>query len=60
RAEDINNLWIATGHFRHGVQQSPGTARLLSDWMLGKPSFAAPEDFARNVSAESFHSPFQS
>jgi glycine oxidase len=59
RAEDINNLWIATGHFRHGVQQSPGTAR-LSDWMLGKPSFAAPEDFARNVSAESFHSPFQS
>ncbi len=42
RAGGITNLWVATGHFRHGVQQSLGTSRLIADWIVGRPSFARP------------------
>lgn len=31
----VSNLFMATGHFRSGLQMSPGTACLLADLMLG-------------------------
>ncbi len=31
------NRWIATGHFRNGIMLGPGTARVLSQWILGRP-----------------------
>ena len=27
--------WIATGHFKNGILLGPGTARVMSQWMLG-------------------------
>lgn len=54
------NLWLATGHFRHGLQQSPGTARLIADWITNQRSFAEPADFAIDTPAEFFASEFQS
>lgn len=32
-----DRCWIATGHFRNGVLLGPGTARIMSQWMLGHP-----------------------
>jgi glycine oxidase len=60
RASQAENLWVATGHFRHGVQQSPGTARLMADWILGRDSFASASDFSIDQPATLFQSPFQS
>lgn len=31
------NLYVAAGHFRAGIQLSPGTALLLTEMVLGKP-----------------------
>jgi glycine oxidase len=56
----FNNLWLATGHFRHGLQQAPGTARLIADWITGKTSFAEPADFAISTPASQFSSEFHS
>jgi glycine oxidase len=40
----IDDLWIAAGHYRTGVTQSPGTAKILADALLAgvevNPSFA--------------------
>ena len=58
--DPLDNLWLATGHFRHGLQQSPGTARLIADWITATPSFAQPGDFAINTPASHFSSEFQS
>ncbi|QEG35706.1 glycine oxidase ThiO [Bythopirellula goksoeyrii] len=33
---DWENAWIATGHFRAGIQLSTGTARVMRDLILGK------------------------
>jgi glycine oxidase len=57
---NIANLWVATGHFRHGVQQSLGTSRLIADWIVGRPSFAKPDDFSGDRPAHEFESPFES
>ncbi len=38
-----DNVFVATGHGRAGVQLSPGTARFLADRMLGRPT-AIPHD----------------
>jgi glycine oxidase len=39
RAPDLDNLLIAAGHFRAGIQLSPATALLLEELLLGrKPS----------------------
>ena len=32
---DIRGLYIATGHYRNGILLAPGTAKLLSRWILG-------------------------
>ena len=29
------HCWIATGHFKNGILLGPGTARAVSQWMLG-------------------------
>jgi len=29
-------LWVATGHYRNGVALAPMTAKLMSDWIIGK------------------------
>ena len=56
RAEEPRNLWIATGHYRSGLQLAPATAELIAMGMRGDlpPEWAesfAPTAFA--VSQES-------
>jgi glycine oxidase len=31
-----DRCWIATGHFKNGIMLGPGTARVVSQWMLGR------------------------
>jgi len=31
------NCWIASGHFRNGILLAPGTARVISELLLGEP-----------------------
>jgi glycine oxidase len=56
----LDRLWIATGHFRHGLQQSPGTAQLIADWIVGSDTFARPEDFSLEAHPAQFVSAFHS
>lgn len=34
RALGVDNLWLALGHFRNGVLLSPGTGKLLAEWIV--------------------------
>lgn len=34
---DLTNAWIATGHFRAGLQFASGTAEVIADSILGEP-----------------------
>lgn len=43
-----SNLLIATGHFRAGLQLSPGTALVVSDLVLGRPPRIDLDDFRPN------------
>ena len=36
-APGIANLYVAAGHFRAGIQLSPGTGLLLKELILGQP-----------------------
>ena len=45
RAPGIDNLFVATGHFRAGIQLSPGTAMLLKELILGQPLTMPVEAF---------------
>ncbi len=36
-APGFDNLWVAAGHFRAGIQLSPGTGVLLKEMILGQP-----------------------
>lgn len=56
----MRNLWLAAGHFREGIQLAPGTARLLTDWILGRPTFAAENDFSLEADRSNYHRPFES
>lgn len=38
RAPEVENLWIAAGHFRAGLQMSPITARLMRELVLQQPT----------------------
>jgi glycine oxidase len=42
----FDNLWIGAGHFRSGLQMSPGTALILSQLILGNSSPISLEGFA--------------
>jgi glycine oxidase len=41
----VGNLWIAAGHFRAGLQLSPGTAAALAPLVLGQASPISLEGF---------------
>ncbi len=41
-------LWVATGHYRNGVALAPGTAELMSRWIMGKPPQLDMFDFRIN------------
>jgi glycine oxidase len=43
---EIEGLYLNTGHFRNGVLQAPGSARLLVDIMLCRKSFMPVDAFA--------------
>jgi glycine oxidase len=36
-APDVNGLFVAAGHFRAGIQLSPGTAQLMKEMLLDQP-----------------------
>ncbi len=38
-------LWVATGHYRNGVLLAPGTAELMSRWMMGESPSLDMHDF---------------
>lgn len=46
RIEDFTNVWIATGHFRAGLQLSTGTAALMADAISGVPPAISLEAFS--------------
>ncbi|MFK7821728.1 MAG: glycine oxidase ThiO [Planctomycetaceae bacterium] len=52
--EGTDNLFVAAGHFRCGLQNSPGTGRLLRELMLGQPTTLIPSDFDAHVHTASF------
>lgn len=41
----FDNLWVAAGHFRSGIQLSPATAQVLSAAMLGRPTALSLQPF---------------
>lgn len=43
---DRPGLWVATGHYRNGVALAPGTAEIISRWMLGEAPKLDMADFA--------------
>jgi glycine oxidase len=60
RVPAFENLWVATGHFRHGLQLALGTARLIVDWLAGGESFVAREEFAPGADRSGHQSVFES
>ncbi|HEX6985762.1 MAG TPA: FAD-dependent oxidoreductase, partial [Planctomycetaceae bacterium] len=38
RVPDFENLFVAAGHFRSGLQMSPGTARVMRQLLLDQPT----------------------
>jgi glycine oxidase len=40
-----DNVYVAGGHFRAGIQLSPGTAQLLKEMILGQPLTMSAEPF---------------
>lgn len=45
RAPGLSNLYLAAGHKRSGLQLSPGTAELVADLMLGRPTRIDPAPY---------------
>jgi glycine oxidase len=45
RAPDLDNLFVAAGHFRAGIQLSPATALLLEELLLGRKLSVPLEPF---------------
>ena len=42
---DYDNLYVAAGHFRAGIQLSPATGRAMTDLLLGRKPFVPLEAF---------------
>jgi glycine oxidase len=42
---ECDNLLVAAGHFRAGIQLSPGTALVLRELLLGQPLTVPLEPF---------------
>jgi len=45
RVPGAENLWVAAGHFRSGIQLAPGTARVLSEAIQGRATAVPLEPF---------------
>jgi glycine oxidase len=45
RVPGIENLYVASGHFRGGIQLSPGTAVILKESILGQPATVPTDAF---------------
>ncbi|MGF1578178.1 MAG: glycine oxidase ThiO [Gemmataceae bacterium] len=43
---NLHNLFVAAGHFRAGIQLSPGTARLMKELLLGETPSLPMDDFS--------------
>ena len=43
--EGRKGLWVASGHYRNGVALAPGTADLMSRWMMGEKPKMDVSDF---------------
>jgi len=43
-------LWVATGHYRNGVALAPGTAEMMSRWIMGEAPGLDMTDFRVNRS----------
>jgi len=41
-------LWVATGHYRNGVALAPGTAEMMSRWIMGEAPSLDVSDFRVN------------
>jgi len=41
-------LWVASGHYRNGVALAPGTADIMSRWMMGESPHLDVSDFRVN------------
>jgi glycine oxidase len=41
----FENLWLATGHFRSGIQLAPATARVLTEAIQGRPTAISLQPF---------------
>ena len=48
RVPGFQNLFVGAGHFRSGLQMSPGTATVLVDLILDRPPAIPLNDFACN------------
>lgn len=46
RLPNYTNLYIAAGHFRSGLQMSPGTARLMRQVLLDQPTEFSLDEFS--------------
>ncbi|MDQ6999816.1 MAG: glycine oxidase ThiO [Mariprofundus sp.] len=46
--DEYPGLWIATGHYRNGVALAPGTAELMSRWIMGESPQLDMFDFRVN------------
>ncbi|MDI1240524.1 MAG: FAD-dependent oxidoreductase, partial [bacterium] len=43
RVPDVENAFVATGHYRNGILLAPITAKMIADEMLGVPRYGVPE-----------------
>jgi glycine oxidase len=57
RIGDYDNAFVAAGHFRSGLQMSPGTAVVLTDLMLGDPPAIPVDGLSRDRFDSSVRSP---
>jgi glycine oxidase len=45
RVPGCDNLFLASGHYRAGIQLSPGTGQVMSELMLGRPTTVPLDPF---------------
>ncbi len=48
----LEGLYVNAGHFRNGVVLAPGSARLLADLVLGRPTIVRPEPYGLSAPRE--------
>lgn len=49
---DFSNLFVAAGHFRCGLQNSPATGRFMRQLLLGQETCLDPADFGPGVRSD--------